>query len=306
MRRLVLLILLVLALAVPGPASAQNDTRLERVVVNVWPEYDAPDVLVFYQLQLAGNTELPAQMSLRIPHAAGGPSAVAYSDVNGQLLNLEFSTRTAGEWDYIDFTTPSLIVQVEYYDPSLNRQGDQRHFEYTWPGDYGVNTLLLSVQSPVNSSNMRFSSEMSAAEPGPEGVTLYTHTIEDVSAGTPLTLSMDYQKPDDALMTTSQPVQMVEPVSPGTTGRTSMIDFLPWALGGLGVLLIAGGAWWYWRSSRSTPAEVRKRHTPNRRPVETSPASTSDGAPVYCHQCGKRAKEGDVFCRTCGTKLRLE
>ncbi len=31
-----------------------------------------------------------------------------------------------------------IEVQIEYYDPGLQKNADQRHFEYTWPGDYAV------------------------------------------------------------------------------------------------------------------------------------------------------------------------
>ena len=34
---------------------------------------------------------------------------------------------------------------------------------------------------------------------------------------------------------------------------------------------------------------------------ETSTKESS----VYCHRCGRRAALSDVFCRSCGTKLRI-
>jgi hypothetical protein len=84
-----------------------------------------------------------------------------------------------------------------------------------------------------------------------------------------------------------------------------MTGILPWMLGGLGVILIVSGvagflAWQ--RGSRS--GSRRLRHTTRRQaPARAEPR---EGEAVYCHQCGNRARPGDVFCRTCGARMRRE
>jgi hypothetical protein len=74
-----------------------------------------------------------------------------------------------------------------------------------------------------------------------------------------------------------------------------------YVLGGVAILLIAGGGYWYWHSMQGRPEPVRKRHGVYRE-KPTQPSSDM----IYCHQCGKKASIGDVFCRSCGTKLRKD
>jgi hypothetical protein len=80
-----------------------------------------------------------------------------------------------------------------------------------------------------------------------------------------------------------------------------MTGVLPWVLVGIGgALIIAGvvaGVSMWRNNSRRSPGS-RKRHE---RPREEKEAEV-----IYCHECGKRAQPGDVFCRTCGTRLRKE
>lgn len=74
--------------------SAQNEITLASLEIDLWPEYDRPDMLVIYRLTLDNSVKLPAQLTLRIPAAVGAPYNVAYEDAaDGMLYNLNYSTR---------------------------------------------------------------------------------------------------------------------------------------------------------------------------------------------------------------------
>ena len=75
----------------PSPVSAQQSASpvFENVQVDVWPEYDQPAVLVIYHITISTQVTLPANLSIRIPAAAGKPFAVAMQDSNG-LYNLNY------------------------------------------------------------------------------------------------------------------------------------------------------------------------------------------------------------------------
>jgi hypothetical protein len=95
-----------------------------------------------------------------------------------------------------------------------------------------------------------------------------------------------------------------EPLPSESTGTSNLNLWLTIGLGALGVLLIGGGIFWYWRSSqRETAPRRRSRGRAGSRAIEVQPDA---GDAVYCQQCGRRAASGDRFCRTCGTRLRLE
>jgi hypothetical protein len=61
--------------------------------------------------------------------------------------------------------------------------------------------------------------------------------------------------------------------------------------------LIAIALFSYWRSTQSSEEKPqRRRHHQNE----------AESEQAYCHECGARAHAGDRFCRTCGSRLRIE
>jgi hypothetical protein len=299
----VALFVLIAGLLLPLPVRAQNPVQVDRMQINIWPEYDRRSILVIYRLTLAQTTSLPAEMTISIPAAAQVPFNVAFEDVDGLLYNLEHSLRQNGPWVDVRLTTPAPIVQLEFYDPNYERDGDQRTYEYNWPGNFSVRSLSVLVQQPVNATSMTIRPDIGRGRQGPDGMVLFTAVIGEVEAGRTFSYRIAYEKPDDELVTPPMTVRPVEPITAQTAGRTTMMEVIPWVLGSLGVLLIVVGAYWYWRAGRDIPELTRRRHAPARGIEESEEMIAEE---IYCHQCGKRAASGDEFCRTCGTKLQVD
>lgn len=300
-------LIFIFVLFIPVGVQAQGTITLPAAEVDLWPEYDRSSMLVIYHLTLPSDASLPYQMSVRIPAAVGDPSAVASRQPDGNLFNLPYDTQVSGDWAVISFRATTPEVQVEYYDPSLTKQGDARHFEYTWNGDYAVNSLVIQVQQPVGATNMRISPSLGSGRVAQDGLTYYTADEGALPANQPFSITLDYQKSTDELSATSIQVQPSAPINETSVSLTSI---LPWLLAGLGILLIGGGAWWYWQSgrnhsTRSTRRRPRRSTAAIPSQVEESSVGSQQEEYVYCHQCGKRAAPGDRFCRTCGAPLRL-
>jgi hypothetical protein len=189
---------------------------------------------------------------------------------------------------------------VEYYD-ALEKKGTARHIVYEWAGDYVVDTFTIALQQPVSATNLSTNPVLIKSSVGPDGFTYYQSTPQPLVAGQSFTLTADYQKATDTLSTTGLPVQPVQPLNASTPGRVTMSGVMPWILGGIGgALIVVGivGGLYMWKSGTLRSSASRKRHSPQQQVSETDA--------VYCYQCGKRAQPGDVFCRTCGTHLRME
>ncbi len=304
-RIFVLLVWLSMLLGLAAPVGAQSPVTFDQMTIEVWPEYDRPDVLVIYRIQLADDVSLPAQVSLLIPREAGDPYNVAFQDMDGLLYNLQYTKEVQGDYIKVVFSTPTAGIHLEYYDPRLNRDGDGRQFEFEWTADYTVNNLILAVQQPVNASEMQILPTIGAGQLKEDGLIYYTANIGKVNGGQKISIEIKYRKPDDQLSVGLQPVQPAEPLDAGTPGKTRAGDLIPWILGGLGVVLLIGGFSFFWlNKSQFSPAPAsRRRHRPSAGRRTESPA---ENAVVYCHQCGRRAAPGDLYCRTCGTRLRGE
>lgn len=304
-RSLVLLALLIFPLLLPSAVSAQNPVVFDQMMVEIWPEYDRPDALIIYRIQLADEVSLPAQVSLLIPRRAGEPYNVAFQDMDGLLYNLQYTKEMQGDYTRLVLSTPTAGLHIEYYDPDLSREGEKRQYRFEWSADYAINNLSIAIQQPASASDMQILPSFGPGVLKEDGFTYFTSSVGKVNAGQKIAVEMSYTKPDDELSAGPQPVQPAQALGEDTPGRTRFNDLLPWILGGIGLVLLVGGFSWFWlsRNQASLAADVRRRH--RAAPARRSEEVAETGA-VYCHQCGRRAGPGDLFCRTCGARLRGE
>ena len=305
MRKWIYPLFLVISLLLPLAASAQAPITFSSLQIQIWPEYDRPSVLVIYQITLSPSTAYPATLSIRIPTSAGEPNAVAARQVDGTLYTMDYTRQVAGEWAIITFTTTAPDVQLEYYDPALVIEGDSRHFEYLWPGDYASSELIMQVQQPAGATDMLISPSLGGGTTGSDNLTYYTQNIGAISAGQTISITIDYQKSDSSLSVENIPIQPSAPIPESTTPDLTVSTWLPWILGILGAGLIIGGIVWFWQSGRQKPLSKKNRRARGKSSTaEQDITSTTVESDVYCSQCGKRASEGDLYCRYCGTQIR--
>jgi hypothetical protein len=292
LRKWLFLPLLFALLTIPVPANAQGQVALDNVTVQLWPEFDQPAMLVIYDFTLTEGTTLPVDVTLRIPTDAN-LIAVAYAPA-GNLLNVPYQDPyEEGDWQVVTLTVDTAApYHIEYYAP-LTRVDAQRDYVYLWPGDHAVETFNVSVKTPIDTTEISTDPQMRDVTPEGSTQTYLEWGTSNLEAGEQLPIKVTYIKTSDRL---GGPIQ-AESVDENTQGRISLSNYLPYILGGLGILLIVGGGIYFWQTSQGKPAH-RKRHR--------SRDEDRDSEEVYCHQCGKRAQAGDRFCRTCGTRLRRE
>jgi hypothetical protein len=309
MRTFKLLPLLILTLLwMPAVVHAQDSLRFETMQIDLWPEYDQPAMLVIYRASLTADTQLPVEVGIRIPAAVGEPNAVAVRQDGGQPFNAEYTRVEDGEWATIFFSARFREIQIEYYDPGIERQGDTRQYQFVWPGDYAIDNLRILVQQPTGAENVTTFPRLSSITQDAFGLSYYGGEIGSVAAGETFDLTITYDKQTDDLTVNFLPIDSSEPVSFDTAGRLSLTEMLPWGVGILGVLVVLIGVTWYWVTGRKANGvrPVKRRRAPRRKVMEPElHEMETDDRSVFCHQCGKRAISGDKFCRACGTKLRL-
>ncbi len=287
----------------PSVARAQATVAIDRLLIEMRPEYDQAAVLVIYWIGLSPDTELPATVRVPIPAAVGEPYAVGSGQAQaGVPLLAPYDRQVDGEWATIAIEADSLSVQVEYY-ANLTLQGDERQFLFTWPGGVSLGALDYIIQHPVDSSDMRITPAPDSQSAGDDGLIYSQAALGPQAESATTTVRLAYTKTTPTLS-----IDVLQPAAPlEATGPTQGIvlqDWLPWALGGLGVVLLGGFGLWYWRSSSRAPARPRtRRHRPAGSQAGTEQAEI-DASAIYCHQCGAKASVSDHYCRRCGTRLR--
>lgn len=287
--------LLLTLLTVPVPVNAQEGIALETFTVQLWPEFDQPSMLVIYDFTLAEGTSLPINLNLRIPTDAN-LIAVAYAP-SGSLLNVPYQEPVEENgWQVVTVTVDTdAIYHIEYYAP-LTQLDSQREYLFLWPGDHAVGNFNVSVKVPVDTTEYTIDPQMRVTTPADNGQTILEWETSNLEAGEQLPIKLTYTKTSDRLSVSDQPLE-TGIVDENTEGRISLSNYLPYILGGLGILLILAGGLYFWQTSTGRPG-LRQRHRAR--------DEEADDGDVYCHQCGKRAQPADRFCRTCGTRLRKE
>ncbi len=291
---------LLLALTIlPSPASAQGGTKLASMNIELWSEFDQSSMLVINQFVVSQDTSLPAAITMRFPKDANLVAVAIES--NGELLNKKFTGPVEqGNWQTITLNAETYEPhRVEYYQP-LTRDGNKREFKYQWFGDYYVKEFTVAILVPADSTELVTSPVLQETVLAANGLGISgTITRNELKMGNSFQFDLEYQRTSEALINPQQAdqVQPAEPVGEDTTGRVSITN-LPWIIGGLGLALILIALFAYWRSTRTSEAR------PGRRRRRQAEGEREEQA--YCHECGARANPADRFCRTCGSRLRVE
>lgn len=289
-------VLLGVSAAVPQP-----DTVLSGLGIDLWPDYDRPGVLVIYRATIAPEVSLPTRLVFRIPAAAGLPSAVAERPADGQLITLPYDRTVDGETALIDLTASRPIVQLEYYDPAITRDGARRSFAFTWSGDFEVRDFSISLQQPHLAQNFTTVPEATGAAASVDGLMYHTLSRAGVKMGEAVEVQASYEKASDRLsVETIAPV--VAPTPAPATGNAAASDSR--------TVLIVLAALFVSAAAVVVGLMVRTRQQAGSAPRSTPPPRTARSglsggkATRFCTQCGAGVDGGDRFCQRCGAALK--
>jgi hypothetical protein len=301
----ILLALFVTLGMAPGkPAAALQDTpaldtHLAVLEVDLRPEFDKPDMLVIYHLVLAADEKLPATLTVRIPARVEKPTAVqAVDSMDGSLTSLPYTIISKENWLYITFMSATSEINFEYHDPLLNKEDSSRSYQFLWAGDYQIDNLSIYIQEPIGAKRMMVSPSLGSPKVGDNGITYHYSMLGELTLGTGFSIGIQYEKETDELSLPQLAVQPSGNLDESTPGRVTMMELFPWLVGFALILIIAGGFWWLW-VIRHSP-DQKRRHFHHRMTV-----GRKKDDHIYCHECGQRAERGDIFCRICGSRLRL-
>lgn len=271
--------------------------------IDLWPDYDRPGVLVIYHATIAADASLPAKLVFRIPAAAGLPSAVAERPADGQLLTLPYERTVEGETARIAVTASQTFVQLEYYDPTIRRDGARRSFTFTWLGDFEVRDFSISLQQPHLARNFTTIPEATAVAASADGLMYHTLARAGVKTGETVTVQASYEKASEQLSVTTlapvaapTPAPAAAPAKAATTGNSTMIIVI------VAMLVCAAAIVVGWTIQTHRRARSAPRSTP---PPRAASSDLRDGkAARFCTQCGAGVNGGDRFCQRCGAALK--
>ena len=304
-----LFIFVLLHLFFASTAQAQLPaTTIETLILDMWPDYDHPSVLVLMTGTLPAATPLPATVTLPITPGAE-INAVARITADNQMFDdVPFAT----ENDTLTFTTPDPRFRVEYYAP-YQKIGNLHTFSFDWLADIAVARVLTAVQQPTGATNMAVTpANADVVSDTTDGFTYYTFPPAEIPAGQLFTITFNYDMVTPQLSIENLPsepaavINTANAPSSSTTERSSLLAFLEninvaYIIGLVGIVLLTVVATWQIATHKTRPA-VRKKRKPQ--PKRPSSVAKAVGKARFCHECGHKLQADDRFCRECGTAVK--
>jgi hypothetical protein len=309
---------MVSVIMITGSAKAETNLQIQKLQVEIMPEYDRPDVLVIYHIALPPQTTLPVHMTLHIPAAAGKPTDVSMEGLDGNLYKMEYTTQKNGDWLDITFSSMYPTMQIEYYDPSLVKKDQARQFLFRWMSNYDVLSMQVVLQQPINSYQITIDPSLGAGQKEDDGLTYFNKNFGQVNSGTGFSMNIQYLKPDDTLSFAVQPVIPESPLNSSSQSSSMSEYYQPLfsrgflqiflaALLGLvtifGLVALLSGAWRPASLASGASRRARIRAAVNRSAIANGNDIETN---IYCPQCGKLARTTDIFCRSCGHRFQKQ
>jgi len=307
MRTLSLLLLLLFTTVIPVAAQDET-TELDQMVVELWPDYDRPAMLVLLTGTLPAATTLPATLSIPLPAEADIHAIARFTDEDVLISDVE-STAADGR---LTLTTAGRTFRVEYYVPYA-RDGSQTSYRFEWQSGLTIGSMSAVVQQPLAATNFAVVPEpnAAAADRG-DGLNYHQIAARPLAAGEPFTVEVTYSVDAPVLSAPSQS-PTAPTATPAAAGNGPLDGLSPWWLLAIpAALALLGGAWYLGRQTGSgrarkpRPARAAKPGGPRNgsAPRGGGNSGANSGAAGFCHHCGQPAQPGDVFCRKCGTRLK--
>lgn len=290
-----------------GAAQAQSGTHLSQMTIRMWPEFDKPGVLVFLIGQTAGDVPLPAKLKFTLPQGSS-VNAVAYLDSTNNVLSDKIEHTIDGQT--VTMTSPNGNFHIEFYDPALTVNQQQRSYKFTWQQDFTIDQLMWEIEQPAGGANLKVDPAGGTTTTDQNGLMVYQFSQSSVAAGQVAAVSVTYDKSTTTLSAEAIATGSAQATPAPTQASTGGGGITPTVIAGIVlILVIAAIAIMYVRGGfpgigiqLAEPAPEEHERKPRGRAAKKVAKKPEPGR-RFCPQCGEPAQPGDMFCRNCGTKL---
>jgi hypothetical protein len=322
---LISIVILILSTILSALVQAQTSlATFEEIVVELWPEYDRPAVLVIYRATLSDATPLPATVTFRLPAYIDGLHAIAV-ERNGGLFNLSpenIQESREGDSLFLTLTTESPNLHLEYYDDQiLSIDGQNRQINYNFQATNPLEIARFQLQVPLESEGFSVTPAPNNSFTDNNGFNYQIVETAGLAEGDAVDIEASYSRattePSLELLPAPAP-QAVSDIQVVTDESPSGLDFqLGYLLIGAGVLLLlATGGYWWWSTHRATaegslpvsrgpvpkPTARGKRSGSQKSRRQKAAAASQQAS--YCYQCGTALRPDANFCHVCGAERR--
>ena len=278
------MILAVLA-ALPDSRAQADVQSLERLAIDIWPDYDQASVLVLLTGTLAQDTPLPARVTLPLPDTAKLNAFARIDNRDGIMKDDLLSSPGDGK---VSFLTPDLMFRMEYYFPYRVRE-KSRSFDFIWLAEIAVEKLQLKVQQPQAAIDLRTVPGTIKIAAGADELVYYTFPQRPVPAGQRYSVRVEYTMTEAKLSAANLLQNNSKPPAPAASSPANGAAVITWP----GIMIGAGAVMTFlalvwllmsWRGSSNTPL----RNPSPKEPMSPRHVITSGRPGVKLSRKGKK------------------
>jgi hypothetical protein len=201
-----------------------------------------------------------------------------------------------GRWQNIRFTTSSSDIKIEYYDPNLIKEGEQRKFEFHWFSSYPVASISVKIYQPFGVREITTTPSLNTLMDETAQMRTYYGEFGSVPTDEDFSLDLGYVANKNNLSYPTLDVSPAMPVDKTTAGHSaSPLSVIFWLFAvAVFVLIVVGLYYWWFRIN-----VLAKRE----RTLQGVGIMNLENQLAFCYECGMRSEAGDSYCRNCGATL---
>jgi len=262
-----------------GGTAVDTTAVIQRLNIQVMPEFDDSRVLVIVQGRLDGDTaNLPQTITLRLPRNAQINQMAVVNMETGKPVSQPFDVKpdpVDARWSLVTYSVNSAHFFYEYYFDPLGANTEKR-FTFALSTLHPITELVLEVQQPRAAADFVTEPASDSQRVDPVyGLSLHQFAAEALPAGGETAVTIQYTKTDPA---PSVPREKTTETAVPTEDALLSI----WVFGLLAVIVVSVIAGFTWYRTRQ-------------------PQTSSITHTNYCPQCGTPQRKGSRYCHNCGT-----
>ena len=177
--------------------SNASDLKIGRMKVSIMPEYESSDVLVVYEGKFADKDAFPNQVTFTLPKGVTKLTDVCSLSPGGQHFCQLYNITDKGEYNETSVKLPYADFFIDFkYSPFNIKSGRfLRDFEYIIKLIYPIDTLEVSIQEPLRSTEFKLSPEP-MSKVNKKDLNYYNYTFKDIKGGQDVRFKIKYAKDD--------------------------------------------------------------------------------------------------------------
>ena len=177
--------------------SNASDLKIGRMKVSIMPEYESSDVLVVYEGKFADKDAFPNQVTFTLPKGVTKLTDVCSLSPGGQHFCQLYNIVNKGEYNETSVKLPYADFFIDFkYSPFNIKSGRFiRDFEYDIKMIYPIDTLEVSIQEPLRSTEFKLSPEP-MSKINKKDLNYYNYTFKDIKEGQDVRFKIKYAKDD--------------------------------------------------------------------------------------------------------------